>query len=89
VSADAFNRGPRGLVMAMPLTRRLRAYPYHVEILPAESGLPHASYIMCEQLRSISKRRLLGDASISHASPATLTLVEDRLRTLLELSFQP
>lgn len=85
VSADSFNRGPRGLVWALPLTRTRRPYPFHIEILPEESGLHGPGYIMCEQLRSISVDRLLGTAPVGRVASATLARVEHLLRALLDL----
>ena len=83
ISVDAFNRGPRGLVWVLPLTRTKLPYPFHVEVLPAESGLGESSYIMCEQLRAISIDRLLGAAPVGRVGPATLARVEQLLHTLL------
>lgn len=85
VSADSFNRGPRGLVWVLPLTRTRRLYPFHVEVLPGESNLGDLSYIMCEQLRSISVDRLLDATPLGRVSAATLATVERMLRTLLDL----
>lgn len=83
VSVDAFNHGPRGLVWVLPLTRTRRPYPFHVEVLPEESGLGESSYIMCEQLRAISINRLLGAASVGRVGAATLARVEQLVHTLL------
>ncbi len=38
-------------------------YPFHVEILVKDSGLPSNSTIKLEQIRTISKIRLIGKAS--------------------------
>jgi len=58
VSVDAFNAGPSTIIFIVPITRTQRNIPCHVEILPAESGLPKRSFILCDHARSISKSRL-------------------------------
>jgi mRNA interferase MazF len=85
MSADTFNRGPRGLVMALPMTRTRRPYPSHVEVPTRESGLDDRSYIICEQVRSLSMDRLLGAMPAGRVGLATLARVEDALRILLDL----
>jgi mRNA interferase MazF len=39
VSMDAFNRGPSGLVIVLPITSRHRGIPSHVPVQPPEGGL--------------------------------------------------
>jgi mRNA interferase MazF len=47
-------------VFVVPLTTSRRGLNFHVEIEPgADSGISEISYAQCEQLRSISKRRLV------------------------------
>lgn len=83
VSDDLFNRGPAGLVIAVPVTSRLRPVPFHVRIVPPQGGLTVESAALCEAVRSISKERLL--RRLGAVSVETLALVEDRLRVLLRL----
>jgi mRNA interferase MazF len=83
VSDDLFNRGPAGLVIALPITSRLRPIPSHVRISPPQGGLAVESAALCEAVRSISKERLLKRLGL--VSGGTLALVEDRLRILLRL----
>jgi mRNA interferase MazF len=65
-----------------PLTTTRRGLSLHVEVEPtAASGLGELSYVQCELIRSISRRRLvhrLGAVDI-----ATSRRVADILRTLL------
>ena len=58
LSADRFNRGPSGLVVVAPFTRTQRQVPLHVRVDPPEGGLLEISYLMCEDVRSISVERL-------------------------------
>lgn len=83
VSADLFNHGPAGLVVVVPITARDKRIPLHVELLPPEGGLSERSFAKCEDIRSISKERLL--RRMGTVRPDTLREVEDRLQTLLTL----
>ncbi len=85
VSTDLFNRGPRGLVIVLMLTRTRRGYPFHVELQPGDNGLSYVSFVMCEQIRSVSVSRLIGTGPIGSAPDQVLFEVEDHMRTLLEL----
>jgi mRNA interferase MazF len=87
VSDDAFNAGPAGLVMAVPLTSKVaksKNIPAHIRIDPPEGGLKTPSAILCDQLRAISKDRL-GKSSWGTVSAETLADVEKVLRVLLGL----
>lgn len=59
LSVDKFNRGPAGLVIVVPMTKTLRRIPTHVPVPAGEAGLTFDSYVKCEDLRSISKDRLV------------------------------
>jgi mRNA interferase MazF len=83
VSVDLFNRGPSGLSVVLPITTRFRGIPFHVAVNPPEGGLRSRSFIKCEDLRSVSKERFV--ERWGTVSPATMNLVEDRLRILLGL----
>jgi mRNA interferase MazF len=67
-----------------PLTRADRGVPFHVPVHPPEGGVRARSFILCDAMRSISTDRLSG-RPWGVISAATLTIVEDRLRVLLEL----
>jgi mRNA interferase MazF len=84
ISTNMFNHGPAGLVFVLPLTRTDRRIPVHVPIDPPEAGVSARSFIVCDALRSISKRRL-GPSTWGSVSTATLRRVEDNLRILMEL----
>ena len=83
ISANLLNESQADLVMAVPLTTTRRRVRSHVEIDPPEGGLRRTSYIMCENLRAVSKQRLL--RRFGDVSPVTLHAVEDRLRIILDL----
>lgn len=83
VSVNAFNHGPADLVIVVPLTTRDRRIPMHVPITPPEGGVRAPSFAKCEDVRSITARRLI--ERWGRVSQRTLSEVEDRLRLLLGL----
>ena len=84
VSANLFNQGRGGLVVAVPFTTRDRGLPIHVEIRPPDGGLRAVSFAMCEQVRSLAADRL-GPEPFGRVPATVLNAVEDRLRLLLGL----
>lgn len=83
VSVDLFNEGPAELVVAIPLTRTQRRVRWHVAVFPPEGGLAGRSFIQCENVRAVSKRRL--KRLRGRVSEETMVQVEDRLRVLMGL----
>ncbi len=83
VSEDAFNRGGAQLLIIVPLTSRPKRVRTHVPLSPPEGGVTVASFIKCEDVRSISIDRLI--RPMGTVSATTMTVVEDRLRLLLRL----
>ena len=83
VSDDIFNRGPADLVIVLPMTSRLRNIPSHVRVSPPEGGLTVESAILCEGVRSITRRRLV--TRWGAVRRRTLIAVEEILRILLRL----
>lgn len=59
LSVDKFNGGPADLVIVVPITKTQRSILTHVFVPKGEAGLTFDSYIKCEDLRSISKDRLV------------------------------
>ncbi len=83
ISVDVFNAGPANLVIVLPITSRSKGVRSHVAVQPPEGGLSMASFIKCEDVRSVARERLhrrLGDISSE-----TMAEVEDKLRILLNL----
>ncbi len=83
ISADLFNAGPTHLVIVLPITSRFKGARSHVAVPPDEGGLSVASYIKCEDVRSVSRERLYRRMGV--VSSATLTEAENTLRILLNL----
>jgi len=59
LSVDKFNHGPADLVIVIPITSRDKRIPTHVPVPKGEGGLDEDSFIKCEDIRSISKERLV------------------------------
>ena len=83
VSVDLFNHGPAGLVLVLPITARPKGIPLHVQVDPPEGGLDRRSFIKCEDIRSVSKTRLVEPCG--SVSSNTMRGVEECLRILLDL----
>lgn len=83
VSADAFNAGPAALLVVCPLTTRERRIRFHVPVDPPEGGLHVRSFVLCDQIRTISTDRLTARLGLLHV--ASLGAIEERLRILLDL----
>ena len=83
ISVDKFNQGPTELIIVLPVTSKKKNTPFHIEIEPPEGGVKTRSYIKCEDVRSVSKDRLL--SLWGTVSPKTMDEVKDRLRILLDM----
>ena len=83
VSADALNESPAGVIMVVPCTTTHRDLPSHIEIDPADSGLETVSYAKCEDLKSVSERRMI--ARLGQVGPQVAFEIGRVLRFLLEL----
>ena len=59
VSADPLNDSRAGVVIVVPCTTRRRELPSHVELDPSQCGLEEVSYAKCEDVKSVSERRLI------------------------------
>lgn len=83
VSVDGFNQSRADLVVVIPITSTLRPIPFHVVVQPPEGGLTSPSALLCDAVRSISKKRLV--TRWNAVSASTMSQVEDRLRILMGL----
>jgi mRNA interferase MazF len=83
VSANAFNAGPAGLVIVLPLTTKPKAVRSHVAVHPPEGGVRKPSFIKCEDVRSIAVERL--DRRLGAVSITTMEAVTFRLAVLMDL----
>lgn len=82
ISSNAFNHSPSGLVIAIPLTSKNKNMPLHIPVEASAGGLKIKSYLMCEQIRSISIERI--DNYLGKIDEDILSAVEYMLKKLLD-----
>jgi mRNA interferase MazF len=87
VSEDRFNQGPAEMIVILPITGTQHNISYHVPVAPPEGGLTKQSFVMCDQIRAISTKRLI--RRLGQMTPQTMTAIEIRLRPLLHLPTRP
>lgn len=83
ISVDEFNSCPADLVVVVPITSKNKNIPLHVEIQPENSGLAKTSFAKPEDIRSISKERLV--KKIGQLPKEKLKELEEKIRILLGL----
>ena len=84
LSVDTFNSSKAGLVTVLPVTSKKKYdLPTHVRIDPPEGGLTAPSVILCDQLRTVSKDRLI--RRMGTVETVTLQKAEPVVRALLGL----
>ena len=83
ISNNDFNNSKAGLVIVLPITSTRRELFSHIPVEPPEGGLERKSFIMCEQIKSMSKGRL--ERSFGYIRRETMIEVEDIVRILLGL----
>ena len=84
VSNNTFNNGPAGLLIIIPLTSKDKKIPCHVPIFPKDGSVKEHCFAMCEQIRCISKERLVSKWGRMH-NPNTLRQIAEWLGSLLSL----
>lgn len=84
ISDDTFNHGYAHLHIVLPITSKNKNNPLHIPIPPQEGGLEKESFILCDQIRTVSRQRFIG-RSFGNVSDETLESVEDRVKILLNL----
>lgn len=83
LSVDRFNEGPADLAIVLPFTSRDRGIPTHVPVRPPEAGVDRPSYVLCEAIRTLSRRRF--HKRWGRVGEDTLLRVESVTRILLGL----
>lgn len=83
VSSGRLHTIPSDLVTILPITTRDRGIRVHVRIAPPEGGLTARSVVITEQVRTVSRLRLLRRRGV--ASEETMSAIERRLRYFLDL----
>jgi mRNA interferase MazF len=84
-SSDRYQRAQGRLIIVLPMTTRIRSYPFHLAVQAEETGLPQPGAIMCDQVRVVSTERLVRRGPSGRITAATMARVEDLFRILFEL----
>lgn len=84
VSNDA-NNNASTTVTILPITSNTnRVYPFEVLLNPEDSGLSKPSKVQAQQIRTISKQRILGDV-VGCLNQELIDLVNDAIKLHLAL----
>src|SRR5262245_55503703 len=83
LSVDPFNASAAELVSLLPITSKPRTVRTRIEIKPPEGGLSLVSYVICEQVRTVSTQRLA--KPLGAVSRATMNAIEPIVKMLLGL----
>lgn len=83
LSDDKLNHGPSGLVTVIPITKTNRGIPIHVRIKRGQGGLAMDSTILCDQVRTLSRGRLL--KAYGSVGPSVMRTVEENVKIALGL----
>ncbi|MBS9388354.1 MAG: type II toxin-antitoxin system PemK/MazF family toxin [Dolichospermum sp. WA123] len=84
VSNDA-NNNASTTVTILPITSNMsRVYPFEVLLNPEDSGLSKTYKVQAQQIRTISKQRILGDV-VGCLSQELIDLVNDAIKLHLAL----
>ncbi len=84
ISNDDFNHGLSYLHIILPLTSKNRNNPLHVRINTPEGGINRESFILCDQIRSVSRERFKS-RGLGNISELTLNAVEHILSILINV----
>jgi mRNA interferase MazF len=85
VQRDSANHSPTyDNTIVLALTTRRKGLSFHIDVEPSPAnGLTTTSYVMCEQLLTVSKRRL--ERRLGHVGADRMRRVEAGLRRVLDL----
>jgi mRNA interferase MazF len=87
VISNDINNKYSSTVTVIPITSNVeKVFPFELLFSPAQSGLPKASKVKCNQIRTIDKRRLI--KRLGKISVETMREVEDALRLHLGMYFE-
>ncbi len=83
ISENLFNQGYAELVIIVPITSQNKGIRSHVKIAKNEGGLTLESFAKCEDIRSVSKQRLI--KKLGSVAKETVESVEEKIRFLIGL----
>lgn len=82
LTSDRFNEIITGLAIVIPMTTTNRKFFTHVAIEPPEGGVKRTSFIMCEQIRSVSTERFVDE--LGFVSLETMSRVREVVSLLVD-----
>ena len=82
ISNDILNPSPAAMVTVVPITTKERKLRSYLRLDPPDGGLPQTSFVICDQIRTISKDRLGRRYGV--LARGTLAEVETCLKFLLD-----
>lgn len=86
ISNNLINQGPSNLIIIVPCTSKEKGIPSHVHINPPNGGVKSATYAVCEQLRTISRVRLIHKIGV--VDPFTMRTVLEWINDFIRLDKQ-
>jgi mRNA interferase MazF len=87
LSATAINLALTGMAVILPITSRFKDRETAVPVMPPEGGLRVPSYILCDQIRAVSLKRL--DRRLGRIERSTLDQVHLVIHALFALRCPP
>lgn len=83
IADDMLNHSPAERTIILPLTSKGGDRPFRVPVTPPVGGLTMQSWILCDQIRSISTERL--SSFYGTITPEVLLEVQEQLLVVLDL----
>jgi mRNA interferase MazF len=84
ISADTYNQSHSEMVVVLPITTHKHELYWYIPITPPEGGLNKKSYVICDQVRSVSVKRFESKI-LGLISDFTIDQIEERLKILFYL----
>jgi mRNA interferase MazF len=84
ISDDIFNHGPANLHIIVPMTSKNKHNPFRIPLKWLDGGSDIDSFILCDQIRTISRQRFKGTL-LGIATPETLEKIKYVLGMLLDM----
>lgn len=81
ISDDIYNNGPSEMLIVLFITTKDKGIPFHVPVGGREGGLKKKSFVMCDQIRSISRKRLV--ELWGTVNRDTMAAVEEAVKALI------
>lgn len=84
LSPDKFNATSSELIVILPMTSTFRDLMTFVAVEPSKSGLSKISYVITDQIRSVSKQRISGSVA-GQLDQFTFKKIQHIVKMILDL----